>query len=855
MTWSSTLQERPGADSKNGKGGTLYVAPTDLQHQPVPDPPPGFTLLEEVGRGGMGIVYRAHDLDFDREIALKFLQQRYLNNRIQTSRFLEEARITGQLQHPGIPAVHQTGKLLDGTPYLVMKLIKGYTLGEKIWKGKSASTLTLGEPYVIPNNYLSIFESICQAIGYAHAHGVVHRDLKPQNIMVGAFGEVQVMDWGLAKHLNKSTSDIMLAPSVPEQRVIDSLGEQCTIDHGLTTAGTVVGTPAYMAPEQSAGNVPIDARADVFGLGAILCCMLTGQPPFDDKNSDNALMQSAMGLVQGAFDRMDSSGADSEIINLAKRCMSANRNERPLNGEAVAQEVAQIRADADKRAQQAELERAKTLVHAQGLQHRRRLLQVIVAILFLGIVGAIIAIVHISNKEQMAIAKEAETNAVLDFFMDEVFSAARPLSTEMGLGRNVTMQEVMLASRAAMARKFKDKPITEAMVRYTMARSFEFLGEPSIALEDFERCLLLREKNLGNMSIDTIQARLALANIYDVLEQHDKAHAARELAYQHARQEFGLASHTTQMAMNNLANSYDRLRRTDDAINLREQVLSLTRQHLGERNPFTLLCMNNLGYSYACLGQYKRGLALLDEALELQDKYLKTDHAVKIDTLNSKAECFVMMKQPEKAMPIYLSILETRRTIEGDDHPGTLACMLEVSKCYVAMNQNLQAYQHAIKALPLFEKKLTDRHSKTMECLFLCIDSLHALMRDKEALPCMQRYIVRSRARNPEQLSKVYSYLCQYHCNSNDVVSFEQTMKSWEDRQLSGFKIQMEQARCWFQLAGQQQKTNSQQSNAAGRRGLQLIQMAVKSWLVRTFVNSGRTVEHLPFHSRNSLRV
>lgn len=831
MTWSSTLYECPGSDSKHGKEGKLYVASPEPQPEPVPDPPPGFILLDEVGRGGMGIVYRAHDKAFDREIALKFLQKRYVYNHVQSSRFLEEARITGQLQHPGIPAVHQTGKLHDGTPYLVMKLIKGYTLGQLLWNDKSSSSSSTDTPHVIPGNYLSIFESICQAIGYAHAHDVVHRDLKPQNIMVGAFGEVQVMDWGLAKHLNKPSSDIMDAPTLPAEVPSDSLDAQSTMNHGLTTAGMVVGTPAYMAPEQSAGKVPIDARVDVFGLGAILCCMLTGKPPFDDKNSQKALSQSAMGLMPDAHDRLDACGADVEIINLARRCLSFNRDERPVNGEAVAREVAQLRAAADQRAQQAELERAKTLVHAQELQHRRRLLQIIVGILMLGITGAFFGIIHTRNKEQIATAKEAETKAVLDFFMDEVFSAARPLSTEMGLGRNVTMREVMLASRAAMARKFKDKPVTEAVVRYTMARSFEFLGEPLVAIEDFERCLLLREKSIGIRHIETIQARLALANVYDLLEKHDKALAARVLAYEHAREEFGLSSHTTQMAMSNLAISYDRLRRTDDAIQLREQVLELTRYHLGERNPFTLLCMNNLGYSYACLGRYEKGLALLDEALELQEKYLKTEHYVKIDTLNSKAECFVMMKQPEKAMSLYRSILETRRAIDGMDHPGTLACMLEVSRCFAAMNQYQEAYQLANDALPLFEQKLTEKHSKTMECLFLCIESLHALKRDKEALPLMQRYIVRSRARNPVQLSKVYSYLCQYHLNRNDVVSFEQTMKSWEDRKLSEFKLQLEQAQSWLQLAEHLKKSNDDRCESACQRAFQVMHLAARNWV------------------------
>ncbi|HTU91550.1 MAG TPA: serine/threonine-protein kinase [Gemmataceae bacterium] len=162
-----------------------------------PASPPGYELIDEIGRGGMGIVYRARDTALDRDVAVKLLSDRYAADSLAAQRFLSEARITGQLQHPGIPAVHQVGALPDGRPFLAMKLIKGSTL-ETILKHRL-------DPSADRGRLLAIFEAVCQAVGYAHAHRVIHRDLKPANVMVGAFGEVQVMDWGLAKVLGEET--------------------------------------------------------------------------------------------------------------------------------------------------------------------------------------------------------------------------------------------------------------------------------------------------------------------------------------------------------------------------------------------------------------------------------------------------------------------------------------------------------------------------------------------------------------------------------------------------------------------------------------------------------------------------
>src|SRR5262249_24151610 len=149
----------------------------------------------EVGRGGMGLVLRAHDATFNRTLAIKVLLIAPDEQPQLASRFLDEAQIMGQLQHPGIPPVHHLGTLNDGRPFFTMKLIQGRTLSE----------LLRESPHTAQDiaRFVSVFGQICQTIGYAHSRGILHRDLKPENVMVGAFGEVQVMDWGLAKVLGK----------------------------------------------------------------------------------------------------------------------------------------------------------------------------------------------------------------------------------------------------------------------------------------------------------------------------------------------------------------------------------------------------------------------------------------------------------------------------------------------------------------------------------------------------------------------------------------------------------------------------------------------------------------------------
>jgi serine/threonine-protein kinase len=271
-----------------------------------------YRVGKEIGRGGMGSVLEGQHTQLGREVAIKVLLESHAGHARLLEHFEEEIQILGQLQHPGIVPVYETGRLPDKRPYFTMRLIRGQTLSRLL----SSRTGSEGRPH-----FLKVFEQVCQAMAYAHSKGVIHRDLKPGNIMVGAFGEVQVMDWGLARVLRKSRRR---APEGTFPR--PSWGEESS----LVTEPGVLGTPAYMPPEQAHAEMDrLDERADVFGLGGILCEILTAKPPYVGQDKEAVLAKARRADLADAYRRLDACGAERELVALAKSCLAADPNDRP----------------------------------------------------------------------------------------------------------------------------------------------------------------------------------------------------------------------------------------------------------------------------------------------------------------------------------------------------------------------------------------------------------------------------------------------------------------------------------------------------------------------------------------------
>jgi serine/threonine protein kinase len=363
-----------------------------------------FRILRPHAEGGLGVVSVARDEELHREVALKEIKDRYADHPENRARFLLEAEVTGGLEHPGIVPVYGLGSYADGRPFYAMRFIHGDSLKEAIERFHTGPD---GQPRKLTRaafegsafrGLLGRFVDVCQAVAYAHSRRVLHRDLKPGNVMLGKYGETLVVDWGLAKPLARPGDP---APASPADE--PSLHPASASGTGETLPGSVVGTAEYMSPEQAAGrwNV-VGPASDIYGLGATLYAVLAGRPPVT-----GADVPTVLGKVErGAVDRLRqvNPAVPPALEAVCRKAMSLQPGDRYASALALAWDVERWLADEPVTAYREPL---SARVWRWVRRHRTAVTAAAVLLLLTAAAGLAAGLVAVS-REQAATAKERD---------------------------------------------------------------------------------------------------------------------------------------------------------------------------------------------------------------------------------------------------------------------------------------------------------------------------------------------------------------------------------------------------------------------------------------------------------------
>jgi tetratricopeptide (TPR) repeat protein len=422
-----------------------------------------YRLVSELAGGGMGIVYRAIDTQIDRPLAVKIM--RHGGDEQLHRRFLAEARIAGQLQHPGVPPVHEVGQLPDGRHFFAMKLIEGRTLAAILSE-------RAGVDADLPR-MLKIFDQVVQTMAYAHASGVIHRDLKPLNVMVGSFGEVQLLDWGLAKKVEcpvplQQASAATDGSRAPCSEPVQGEGRRETVfdetpsrlgswEAQMTQLGQVLGTPAYMPPEQARGQIDsLDKPSDVFGLGAMLCEILTGLPPYLGHDRNEVFRRAAEADLADANRRLEECGADEELVALCRDCLAVEPAQRPADAGVVAGRLAAYLASVEQRLHRARIEEAAAQVRAREAQRRTRLAVALAVSAVLLVVGASAAAIWYMNERAQKEAQLAARRVYFERAINKSLDDAEAVHNELHQRLSDPRQSAELLSNLDLWRRLTE---------------------------------------------------------------------------------------------------------------------------------------------------------------------------------------------------------------------------------------------------------------------------------------------------------------------------------------------------------------------------------------------------------------
>jgi serine/threonine protein kinase len=689
-------------------------ATVDYVHRPTGEGM-RYRVLRPHARGGLGEVFVALDAELNREVALKEIQLHHADHPASRARFLLEAEMTGRLEHPGIVPVYGLGCWADGRPYYAMRFIQGDNLEHAIDRFHTSKE---GFDSVAFRTLLGRFVDVCNAVGYANSRGVLHRDLKPGNVMLGQFGETLVVDWGLAKVVGRSD------PTSGEATLLPSSSGSVA----QTVAGSAIGTPAYMSPEQAEGKIDaLGPATDVYSLGATLYCMLTGRAPLERGPVAVVLEKVRTGDIPPA--REVHPGVPRALEATCRKAMSLRPGERYSSALALAADVERWLADEPVSAYH---EPPTTRARRWARRHRTAVTSAL-AVLLVVLAGLSVGLVVVgglnrrladsnTNLELAREQAEKERNiavAVNDFLRTDLLGQADVANQEVLAGKqerdpNITAAELLDRSARAIEGKFRDQPETEAALRLTIGEAYCGLGKYHLARPHLERSAALREKWLEPEHPDILASQFGLAWLDKAQGKYDLAEK-RLVKVIHARERKLGADHLdTLTSRNYLAALYFAQGEYARAQTLSEELIQQQEKALGPDHPLTLGTRTNLATTYRAQAKYDKAEALYRSVARQWEQQRGTDHPNTLLSQNNLAILYLDQGKYDQAELLFQEVLRQTEKKRGPDHPDTLTSKQNLALLYQAQAKYDQAETLCLEVLGQNQKKLGTDHPLTL---------------------------------------------------------------------------------------------------------------------------------------------
>ncbi len=758
--------ERPEAATAE-RDAAPGPAPTSLLGKSVR----GIRMLELLGRGGMGEVYVGVDERLQRRVAVKAISGERRLDPSAKARFLREARVLSQLEHPNVCRLYEyvEGEAQD---LLVLEMVPGRSLR------------TVLEGTIAPSMRMSIARQVADALVAAHALSIVHRDLKPENVMITPEGAVKVLDFGLARPIGaRPTASEITADACPGAPDPDGV---------LTQVGEVMGTPRYMSPEQARGE-PLTAASDMYSFGLILQEIFTGRPPVDLGVAQDVMLQRARWGETGPVE-----GIDRNLATLIERLKSLSPFERP-DAETAA---ARLRWIADTRRRR--LRRVTVFVTAA-------VLLAAATVSTLGLLAAQRAQARAESSERQARAAQAEAEAVNSFLLTMLGSADPQL-----MGRKVMVVDVLDRAARTVEADFASHPARRAAILETLGRTYHAVGELAKAHDMLSRALALRRAESGPRAPETLASMHHLGRVLGAMDRRDEAeallretlslrssllgaehpdtldtlaalawtiHSAYRLSeaealyrleyearkrtlggsdpgtmeatrrlgmvlrdenrfeeserllkesYEAARRLFGNGLRTLD-AMESLARLYARQKRHAEAVALQRELHVRMREVRGPEHPQTLLIANHLGRSLADLGRLGEAEAVLRATIATETRVLGPAHRDTIEAMRSLAYCLDKQGRPREVRRIFRDRYQLARTHLGEEHQLTLETKSSFASCLCTQGRCSEAERLLREVLAVRRRTFGEDHIFTQSAKRLLAGVLGSLGRPAEA--------------------------------------------------------------------------------------------------------------------------